>query len=307
MEGTSARRPFPVVAIITILLLHAVACWAGPEPVMRGPWNMPVDWKTLKCDTTRGLWQNDLELKCSLSVSDFQDWAGGGVDATTWFTGLDGNFVRTDPHKQWTTAVMLDYGEVRTEGQEARKNVDKIFLESVLQVANRSLLSPFVATSLQSQFTRGYDYDHGPAKAVSGFSDPLVLTQTGGIGFQHHEAVSTRVGAAVRQTFTEEFPHHSDDPDTPDVEKRRVEGGFNSVTSVKRRINGTLEWRSRLEMFLGFDSMDQLNVDWDNEVAIKAWGALAVNYRFQLRYNDDIFPGIQTRQLLGVGLNLDVI
>ncbi len=91
------------------------------------------------------------------------------------------------------------------------------------------------------------------------------------------------------------------------VENQRTEGGFNAITSIDKKINGTLVLRSRLEMFLGFDTLDKLNVDWDNEISIKAWGVLGLNYRLQLRYNDEIFAGLQTRQVLGVGLNLDMI
>ena len=111
----------------------------------------------------------------------------------------------------------------------------------------------------------------------------------------------------MRETFTSDFPSHSDNPRTSLVENRRTEGGFNAITNVDKKINGTVIVRSRLEMFLGFDTLDQLDVDWDNEISVKAWGALGVNYRFQLRYNDEIFSGVQTRQILGVGLNLDMI
>lgn len=304
MEGSRFRilLPFLAVAMMTTPALARVPVLPRTiQPLDRA--------KVATADTTLSAssWVNDLLLKAHLSLNEFDHWQGGGTNTRTWFLGANGTVRRLTRRTDWATRIILDYGEVNTEGLGVRKNLDKIFVESVLHLTNRNFLQPFLSASGQSQFARGYDYDHDPVVSVSGFADPLILTQTGGVGRVLVKDCHLRLGAALRETFTRRHPQHSDDPATPHLEKRRTEGGLESVTSLDTRLNGTVTVKSRLELFLGFEALDSVDVDWDNEVTVKAWGAVGLNYRFQLRYDEDVFAGLQARQLLGVGFNLDLL
>lgn len=287
------------------------SAWAGDTRVPIAPQTLKVPFlTTAPADTgTRGgvRWEHDLRLKASLSLNEFHEWQAGGADTRTWFVGTNGIMHRRGASTTWSTRVILDYGESEIEDQGTRKNQDKIFLESVLHLVKLRKLQPFVSLSGATQFARGYNHDTDPPTAVSGWRDPLVLTQTGGVGRDLAKGLTSRLGAAVRETFTSRFTDHSDNPDTGEIERRKTEGGVESVTSLDTRLGEAVVITSRLELFVGLDGDDTVDVGWDSEVSVKAWGALGLNYRLQVRYDEDVLARVQTRQMLGVGLNVDLL
>ena len=116
-----------------------------------------------------------------------------------------------------------------------------------------------------------------------------------------------RVGAALKQTVTDRYRTWSDDTDTPAVENVRSEGGLEVVSELDRKVNGTLRLRSRMALFWGLENLEEPDLDWSSDAILQAWRCVGVNYRVQVVYDDDVYPGVQTKQVLGVALNLDLL
>lgn len=249
-------------------------------------------------------WANTLVGALNFTQTSFGNWAEGGTNSSAWQVSGSGTFKRVAKPTTWTSNVKLEYGEVRQEDLETRKALDLIFLESVLDFNTSRYLKPYVAATAKTQFARGYDYKKTPSEAVSDFRDPLLLTQSAGIGYQVKPWLMTRLGGALQETFTDEFRQYSDDAATLDeLEKTKVEGGLESVTTADRWFGERLNVKSRLALFWAFNNSDQVDADWMTDVTLKAWGALGVTLKLQMLYNKDVLDAVQVKQILGVGVS----
>ncbi len=253
-------------------------------------------------------WQNSLAGSLTFAQTSFSNWAEGGTNSAAWQASGNGVFKRLSPARHWTTTLKLEYGEVDAADTGTRKALDLIFVESIVDFQTTRHVKPYIAATAKTQFARGYDYKASPVVPVSDFADPLLLTQSAGIGFRPRPWLATRLGGAMQETFTDEFRQYSDDPDTPDeLEKTKVEGGLESVTTVDRWLNSQLNIKSRLALFWAFNNSDQVDMDWMNDVTVKALGAIGVSFKLHLIYNKDVLDKVQLKQIFGVGINYTFI
>jgi hypothetical protein len=253
-------------------------------------------------------WHSSFVGTFTFAQTSFSNWAEGGTNSAAWQATGNGVFKRVGGETVWTTNVKLEYGEIDAEDTGTRKALDLIFLESILDLQTARYVKPYAAVSAKTQFARGYDYKSDPVTAVSDFADPLLLTQSAGVGFMLKPWLRSRVGFAMQETFTDEFRAYSDDPDTPDeLEDFKAEGGLESVTAADKWFGEKLNFKSRLALFWAFNNSDQVDVDWMNDATLKAWGALGVTFKLNLLYNKDVLDKVQFKQVFGVGLSYTFI
>jgi len=184
-------------------------------------------------DTVRGPWTHGLLTGLTATQVSFTDWAQGGQNAFSWTTTLTGKHDWEEGVYDWGNSYKLAYGQAEIGGAGIRKTDDKIDLESILSYKMGRHIDPYVAVTFKSQFTKGYIYRSAGDSLVSDLSDPAYITQSAGFGFRPIPQVKTRAGAALREVITSRYTQYADDPKTPAVEKTRVEGGLESVTSVE--------------------------------------------------------------------------
>ena len=250
-------------------------------------------------------WKHSLVGALGLTQVAFKDWQQGGEDALAWTLALEGQSVQDRPKTNWTTSSKFAFGQTKLGDQGTRKTDDKIDIETVFTYKIDVYVNPYAAATLKTQFARGYQYDKtGKRTATSAFLDPAYLTQSAGVGYQPVPKVKTRLGLALREVLTSDFPHYADDPETKDeIEKTKVEGGVESVTNAEWSLAQNLLLRSKLELFAPIGSMSDVVMRNDNTIAAKVSEYITVNLNVDLINDKTASSKMQVKEVLSLSLS----
>ncbi len=255
-------------------------------------------------------WAHNLVGGLNLTQVSFNDnWAQGGENALAYATTLNGKSVNELPKTNWVTSYKFAFGQTKLGAQGIRKTDDKIDIESNLTIKVGTYINPYVATTLKTQFAKGFDYatkapQTGKFVQVSKFFDPGYLTQSVGLGYQPIPQIKTRLGAALREVITSAFNTYADNPATQAVEKTKVEGGLESVTEVTWQLQSNLLFTGKVELFDAFKNFDLIIMRSDNTLAAKVSKYVTVNFNVQLLKEPPVSRGkIQAKQTLAIGLS----
>jgi hypothetical protein len=160
-----------------------------------------------------------------------------------------------------------------------------------------------VAASAETQFTTGYEYGEESKTAISTFLDPGYFSQSAGLGYEPAKEFKTRLGFALHETITSDYPvPYADDPDTDEIEKTKVEPGIESITDFSKTLIGNILMTSKLELFYDFGAFDEIDVRWDNIFSAKISKYIDVNFNVELFYDRELSEKRQIKQALAVGL-----
>ncbi|MBN1997732.1 DUF3078 domain-containing protein, partial [candidate division KSB1 bacterium] len=171
-------------------------------------------------------WKKEMVGSLNLTQTSFDNWSQGGENSTAWQLNLVFQFTNDLEKTNWRSSGKFTYGESKTGGAPSRKSIDEIKLESVYTIKMAKYINPFVAATGESQFAPGYSYSDLGKTKVSAFWDPAYFRESIGVGYKPNEIILTRLGGALKQTLTRDFPTpYSDDPDTEKLEKLKFEVG----------------------------------------------------------------------------------
>ncbi len=247
-------------------------------------------------------WQKEVVGTINLSQTTFDNWAQGGENSVAWQVNLNVKFVNDQKKYNWSNTGKFSFGMVKVGDGTTKKSVDEIKLESVLTYKLGVYVNPYLAATAETQFARGYNYTVTPNVAISNFMDPGYFTQSAGLGIEPVKNLKIRVGGALKETVTRDFPApYADDPNTPEVEKTRVEVGAESVTDFSWKVSENTLFTTKLELFSNLKALDQVDVRWDNILAAKVAKYLDVNFNVKLFYDRDISRKRQLKQALMIG------
>jgi Protein of unknown function (DUF3078) len=253
-------------------------------------------------------WKHSVVAGLTLTQVSFTDWAQGGDNALGYAASIDGKSAQDLEKTNWTTAYKFAFGQTRLGDQGLRKTDDKIDLETILTYKVGEYVNPYGAATLKSQFAKGYMYDGANNEtAVSRFFDPAYLTQSVGVGYQPIPEVKTRLGVGVREILTSEFTAYSDDPATPQIETSKVDGGLESVTELEWKLDDNILFKSKLELFGPFKTLDRIVVRNDNSLVSKVSRYISVVLNVQLVNEPDISPKTQVKETLALGLSYTLL
>ena len=253
-------------------------------------------------------WQKEIVGGVNLTQSSFDNWTQGGENSFAWQLNLNFKFVNDQEKHNWANSGKLSYGSTKTGSQEARKSIDEIKLETVYTYKMGKYLNPFVAGTGETQFAPGYNYGTDPETQVSALFDPAYFRESIGFGYKPNATIQTRLGGAMKQTITSEYPvPYADDPKTTEIEKTKNEIGIESVTDLNWKITDTTLLTSKLELFSALGALDETDVKWDNVFTTKISKYFNVNFNFKLFYDKDISPKRQIKQAIAFGLTYTFI
>ena len=252
-------------------------------------------------------WTHSLVTGLTATQVSFKDWAQGGENAFSWASILDGKHVLDADQLSWANTYKFAYGQAEIGAQGIRKTDDKIDIESMLTYKMGVHINPYFAANLKTQFTKGFVYRAIGDSAVSDLFDPAYFTQSAGFGYQPIPEVKTRLGAALREVVTSRYAQYTDDPSTASIEKTRVEGGIESVTTIDWKIEENVLLTSKLELFSAFNQLDVVIVRNDNTLSAKVSKYLSVNLNVQLINDRVISPRTQIKQTIAFGFSYVLI
>jgi hypothetical protein len=248
-------------------------------------------------------WQKSVVGNFGTTQTSFDNWTAGGENTFAWQINLNCKFVNNREKWNWTNAGKMAFGKSQIGDQDPRKSVDEIKLESVYTYKLGTLVNPYAAVKGESQFAYGYHYTDTSAVKISNFLDPGYFTESVGVGYTPSEQFSTRLGAALKQTVTKDFPvPYSDDPETMELETLRSEAGLESVTDFSQKFKENLLFTTNLSLFSNLQALNQVDVQWDNVLTAMVTKYVNVTFNFKLFYDRDLSVKRQIKQALSLGL-----
>lgn len=254
-------------------------------------------------------WKHTLISTVTLTQVSYTDWAAGGDNALAYAAIADGKSVDDQINTNWATSYKFAFGQARLGGKGLRKTDDRIDLETVLTYKLGTYINPYTAGTFKTQFTEGFKYnDDGTSTRVSHLMDPAYATQSVGVGYQPVKEVKTRLGFALRETFADRYAAvYSDDPETPELETTKIEGGLESVTEAEAKVDDNILFKSKLELFAPFKQLDVIVMRMDNTLSAAISKYFNVNLNVQLINERAITPRTQVKETLSLGFTYKLL
>lgn len=219
----------------------------------------------------------------------------------------------------FTSDIQLQYGSQKNSGQDARKSIDRIFMDAKYASKITPKVNWFAGVNFLSQFASGYVYDATGKKGnmISNIFAPAFLSE--GVGLEYKPVkyfVLQLGGATIRQTFVSNdvvFANTqkqlTEDGKTVfrsyGVEKGKKllnEMGFQVVAAFDKDIakNLNLKWR-----YQGFVAYAPKTKPIDHNISLVATAKvnkyLNVNFTLLGVYDADIVSKFQLSEGLAVG------
>jgi hypothetical protein len=256
-------------------------------------------------DTIKHGWTHSLVSTLNLSQVSYTNWAAGGDNALAYNLLINGTSMQEEEQTNWTTNYAFSYGEARLGNIGLRKTDDKIDIESILAYKMSEHWDPYASATFKTQFSTSYKYNNDSLQTktgVSGFLDPAIATQAIGFSFHHAATIKSRLGLALRETFTNHYNIYTDDPSTPQIEKSKIEGGFESVTELALALDDNILLKSKLELFAPIKTLDVITVRMDNLLEMKVSKYIVTSLGLQLINDRIVTPKTQIKEGIALGL-----
>jgi hypothetical protein len=262
----------------------------------------------LHLDTTKSFgWTHKVVTGMNLTQVSYKDWAPGGQNSLAYTLWLNGSSVQDMEKTNWSNSYKFAFGQARLSDQGLRKTDDEIFFESLLIYKLWTYINPYVSLTLRTQFARGFEYPGGRDSVVSKFFDPAYLTQSIGAAYKPIPEVVTRLGVGMREIVTSKYHLYSDDPTTPEIEKVKINGGIESVTNVEWSFAENMQFKSSLELFAPFKTLDEVTVRSDNTISAKVNKYVSASFNVLLVNDVTASRKTQIKQVLAIGFSYNLL
>jgi len=251
-------------------------------------------------------WKTKMVFSLSLTQASFSNWAKGGENSLAWQTKLNSRFTNDQAKYNWDNKAKFTFGQSKVGDTGTRKTADEIKLETILTFKRNLHLNPFVSATALTQFRPGYDYSGTNKTKVSRFLDPGYFTQSAGIGYSRNDEFKARLGATAKETYTRSFPRYADNPDTPAIEKTKIEGGITAAAELNRKVSENIGYTSELTIFSNLKAFNEIDVTWENLFSAKVAKYINVTLAIDIVYDRDTITEWQFREVLSAGFSYDI-
>jgi hypothetical protein len=272
-------------------------------------------------------WTTELQTGINLNQASYSDnWKAGGVNSVAVSLFLNGKANRKWEKSEWTNDLQLLYGNIRNQGQDMRKNADRIFFESKYAYKIAKHWNAFASVNFMSQFDAGFEYffnkdsagkDTGPeqARRISGFLSPGYLTEAFGVEYKPVSYFSAQFGlGALRQTFVTDQTLY-DKYDTADAKYSELYGVkrgenirnqvvFQFVANFDKEIMKNIFLKARYMAVADYAKLNGQGVvhRLDANLTAKVNKYVNVNLAGVILYDYDQDKDVQFSQVLSLGI-----
>ncbi len=239
----------------------------------------------------------------NLSQTALVNWSQGGSNSLAYSAYTTLGAVLKDHSWKWKNRLSVIYGRTKLEDVGYRTTENDIYFETVLSRNIGWVVDPFVSVTVRTSVTKGYDYSVADSNIqIVDFFDPGYVSEAIGFTYDQNKIITTRLGFAFQQTFTNRFTDYTDDPETPEIETFKFDTGLESVTEVKYDFLENMNYYSFLRLFSRFTSLGVWDVRWDNIITAKVNDYINVNFNVTVIHEISQTRKTQLRESLQLGL-----
>lgn len=268
-------------------------------------------------------WKSSGNALFLVNQSSFSNWTSGGQSSISGTLKIDYNFNYSDNGWDWDTKVISNFGLNKISGSDfLKKTDDRIEINSVLgKKFNNDIIGRWSYSSFfnfQTQFAKGYrfgkDANGNPNRTEkSRFFSPATVQL--GVGMYWKKSKDLWVNVApmtgklilVNRRFTENLNENETYFGVKKGGNSRFELGASIRSYYKSEIFENVTMENRLSLYSDYLDRPQ-NIDFDCtfNFIMKVNQYVSTNLIFQFVYDDNEIRRVQVREVLGVGLNIDL-
>ena len=275
---------------------------------------------TLKVKTN---WKTNGNAIFLINQSSFSNWTSGGQSSVSGTLKINYNLNYFDNGWAWDTKILGAFGLNKISGSDfLKKTDDRIEINSVVgKKFNNDLIGKWSYSSFfnfQTQFAKGYRFGkdtngNNIRTEKSRFFSPAT-TQLG-IGLYWKKDQNFWVNVApmtgklilVNRFFTENLNDNQSYFGVKQNGNSRFELGASVRSFYKTEIYENITLENRLSLYSDYlDKPKNIDFDYTLNVTMKVNKFISTNLVFQFVYDDNEIKRMQIREVLGVGLNIDL-
>ena len=275
---------------------------------------------TLKVKTN---WKTNGNAIFLINQSSFSNWTSGGQSSVSGTLKINYNLNYFDNGWAWDTKILSAFGLNKISGSDfLKKTDDRIEINSVVgKKFNNNLIGKWSYSSFfnfQTQFAKGYRFGkdtNGSSIRTekSRFFSPAT-TQLG-IGLYWKKDQNFWINVApmtgklilVNRLFTKNLNDNQSYFGVKQNGNSRFELGASVRSFYKTEIYENITLENRLSLYSDYlDKPKNIDFDYTLNVTMKVNKFISTNLVFQFVYDDNEIKRMQIREVLGVGLNIDL-
>lgn len=249
----------------------------------------------------------------------FSNWISGGESALTLLYGLDYNFNYSDRSGLvWDTNLLLSLGTTYISGNKFLKKADDRFeIGSLVGKQINQNWSYSGLLNLKTQLLPGYRFytEDGieMREQVSQFLSPLILQA--GLGWYYKKSTDFRVNLSpvtgraiiVSKKYTENLAEGKKYFGVDAQKSSKLFFGALITGYYKKEIMKNIIWENNFSIYVNYlENTQNVDFDWNANLRFKVNSKVSGNFVLHLLYDDDLVSDLQVRELLGLGVNIDL-
>lgn len=261
-------------------------------------------------DTLKG-WDQIWVTSLNGSEAMYSNWSQGGASSVSGAVSSVFKLLNRKNKRGFGVRLNLKYGQSYIKDGGVRKTDDQISLRSRLtkNFKEEDILAVFTSTWIQTQFDKGYKYNGGFGgrdSLISNFLSPIYFTESMGIAYTPKDYFTMEVGVGLKQTYI------ADDIITENYglnpyENFRSEGGVSAGINLQKEIFSNIFYSGSLETFTNLlNGLKRTDISWSNELVGEINEVVNASFQFEMKYDEDFSSQVQLKQILSVGVSLNL-
>ena len=239
-----------------------------------------------------------------VNQSSFDNWIAGGVSNISGAIGVNYDFNYSKAKWSWDNKIIVAFGITKIKAQDIQKSNDRLEWNSVLGKKAKGNWNYSLFLNFKTQFTDDLNSEtKGPTSILS----PGYLQVGPGMLWKKSDDLKVNIAAATSKLIVVDKELTLPDDAYFGVEEGnsvRYELGASIGAYYKFTLMENITMENILNMYSDYLE-DPQNVDFDYTINI-VMGInkyFSTNLAFQAIYDDNAFQGLQTRQMIGLGIN----
>ena len=249
----------------------------------------------------------------------FSNWISGGESSLTVLYRLNYNFNYSDRRGLvWDTNVLFSIGTTYISGNKFLKKADDRFeISSLLGKQINQFWSYSSLFNIKTQILPGYRFyfEDGieAREKVSQFLSPGII-QTG-LGWYYKRSADFRLNLSplsaraiiVSKSFTNDLLENATYFGVD--RERSVKYFFGALVSgyYRKQIMKNVTWENIFSLYVNYlEKTKNVDFDWNSNIRFKVNNQISGNFVLHLLYDDDLIGDLQVRELLGLGISIDL-
>lgn len=232
----------------------------------------------------------------------FENWLAGGQSNISGSLGLNYDINYKGDSWTWDNKIIAAYGLTKIKYQEMQKSDDRLLFSSLLgkKAGGEWFYSAFL--NFKTQFDSGFE----SGVKTSHFFSPAYFQFGPGMLWKKSDNLKINIAPATSKIILVDsrFTQNGSSFGVLQGHSSRNEFGAAVNAYYKFKLMENVVVENILNLYSNYSESPE-NIDIDNtiNVTMKVNKYLTTNFALQTIYDDNAFPGLQIRQVIGLGVN----